>query len=158
MAMDDGPIRSVYAELISGWNHGDANAMTRDFAGSATMIGFDGSQIHDRDTARTYLAGIFADHQVASFVTLIREVREIAPGVALLRAEVGMVPPGQSKINPKTNAVQTLVAVQREGHWEIELFQNTPAAWHGREADVERLTAELQAAWESNSGLPSGRP
>jgi len=150
MPLDDGAIRSLYAGLIAGWNGGDAGAMTRDFAADATMIGFDGSEIHGRDTARTYLAGIFADHQVASFVTLVREVRELAPGVALLRAEAGMVPPGQSAINPKTNAVQTLVAVERGGHWEVELFQNTPAAWHGREADAERLTAELQAKLEAS--------
>lgn len=138
-------IESLYRSLIDGWNAGDAAAMTRDFADDAHMIGFDGSEITGRDHAREYLASIFKDHKVASFVTLIREVREIAPDVVLLRAHAGMLPPGESKIKPERNAVQTLVAVKRAGAWQIVLFQNTPAAWHGREDDVKALTAELQA-------------
>jgi len=138
-------IESLYRSLIGGWNAADAAAMTRDFADDANMIGFDGSEITGRDRAREYLAKIFADHKVASFVTLVREVREIAPGVALLRAHAGMLPPGEPTIKPERNAVQTLVAVQRAGAWQIVLFQNTPAAWHGREDDVNALTAELQA-------------
>jgi len=138
-------IESLYRSLIDGWNAGDAAAMTRDFADDAHMIGFDGSEITGRDHARQYLASIFADHKVASFVTLVREVREIAPNVVLLHAHAGMLPPGESTIKPERNAVQTLVAVQRAGAWQVVLFQNTPAAWHGREDDVKALTAELQA-------------
>ena len=44
--------------------------------------------------------------------------------------------------------MQTLVAVERDGGWKVALFQNTPAAWHGREDDVKALTAELQEAFE----------
>jgi hypothetical protein len=83
-------------------------------------------------------------------VTLIHEVRELAPDVMLLRAHAGMVPPGKSEINRATNAVQTLVAVRRDGRWQIALFQNTPAAWHGRENDASALTAELQAAFDAS--------
>jgi hypothetical protein len=57
-----------------------------------------------------------------------------------------MIPPLQTEIHPDRNAVQTIVTVQRDGAWRIELFQNTPAAWHGRDADRRALTAELQAA------------
>jgi hypothetical protein len=42
------------------------------------------------------------------------------------------------------------VAVKRGDRWQIALFQNTPAAWHGREDDANALTAELQAAFENN--------
>jgi uncharacterized protein (TIGR02246 family) len=59
-------------------------------------------------------------------------VRPLGPGVALLRAVPGMVPPGQSDINPAVNAMQSLVAAHRDGAWRIELFQNTPAAFYGR--------------------------
>jgi uncharacterized protein (TIGR02246 family) len=142
-------IRLVYRNLIAGWNAGDAAAMTRDFADDAEIIGFDGTEMTGRERIAAYLAGIFSNHKVASFVTLVREVRTIAPGVAILRAEVGMVPPGSAKINPATNAVQTLVAVEREGAWKVALFQNTPVAWHGREDDVKELTAELQEAFDA---------
>jgi uncharacterized protein (TIGR02246 family) len=151
MAVDEKAIRSLYDSMIDGWNRGDSAAMTRDFAEHAHIVGFDGSQENGRRRIREYLAGIFADHPVAAFVTLVREVREIVPGAAILRANAGMVPPGQAEINPKTNAVQSLIAAEHDGRWQVELFQNTPAAWHGREADVQTLTAELQAAWDTRA-------
>jgi uncharacterized protein (TIGR02246 family) len=120
--------------------------MTRDFSDDANIVGFDGTEVRGRNDFRDHAARIFADHKVASFVTVIRDVREIAPGVAILHANAGMLPPGKSEVNPAVNTVQTLVAVHRDGRWQIELFQNTPAAWHGREDDVNALTAELQSA------------
>jgi uncharacterized protein (TIGR02246 family) len=143
-------VRDIYERMIAGWNAGDAAAMTRDFADDGQIVGFDGSEVSGRERIATYLAGIFADHKVASFVTLVREVREIAPDVMLLRAHAGMVPPGKSEINRATNAVQSLMAVKRGGRWQIALFQNTPAAWHGRDDDANALTAELQAAFNAS--------
>lgn len=138
-------IRDLYETMIAGWNAGDAAAMTRDFADDGQIVGFDGSEVGGRERITAYLAGIFASHKVASYVTLVREVREIAPEVMILHAHAGMVPPGKSEINRATNAVQTLIAVKRGDRWQIALFQNTPAAWHGREDDANALTAELQA-------------
>ena len=138
-------IRDLYERMIAGWNAGDPAAMTRDFADDGQIVGFDGSEVSGREQIASHLAAIFANHKVASFVTLVREQREIAPDVMLLRAHAGMVPPGKSEINRATNAVQTLIAVKRGDRWQIALFQNTPAAWHGREDDVNALTAELQA-------------
>jgi uncharacterized protein (TIGR02246 family) len=143
-------VRDLYHRMIAGWNAGDAAAMTRDFADDGQIVGFDGSEVSGRERIASYLAGIFADHKVASFVTLVREVRELAPDVMLLRAHAGMVPSDKAAINRATNAVQTLVAVKRGDRWQIALFQNTPAAWHGREADADALTAELQASFNAS--------
>ena len=55
-----------------------------------------------------------------------------------------MVPPGQQDLNPAVNAVQTLVAAKHEGKWRIELYQNTPAQFHGRPDLAQRLTDELR--------------
>ncbi|MBV9068345.1 MAG: SgcJ/EcaC family oxidoreductase [Acidobacteria bacterium] len=140
-------IRDLYGRMIAGWNAGDAAAMTRDFADDGQIVGFDGSEVSGREQIASHLAGIFANHKVASYVTLVRDVRELAPDVMLLRAHAGMVPPGTSEINRATNAVQTLIAIKRGDRWRIALFQNTPAAWHGREDDANALTAELQAAF-----------
>ena len=54
-----------------------------------------------------------------------------------------MVPPGQTRLNPAVNAVQSLVAQDDDG-WRVVLFQNTPAQHHGRPDLVEQHTAELQ--------------
>ena len=42
------------------------------------------------------------------------------------------------------NAVQTVVAKQEHGRWLIALFQNTPAAYHGRPQASQQLTEELR--------------
>jgi uncharacterized protein (TIGR02246 family) len=143
-------IRDLYQRMIAGWNAGDAAAMTRDFTGDGQIVGFDGSEVSGRGRIESYLAAIFANHKVASYVTLVPEVRDLAPDVMLLRAHAGMVPPGKSEINRATNAVQTLIAVKYGDRWQVALFQNTPAAWHGREDDVNALTAELQAAFDAS--------
>jgi uncharacterized protein (TIGR02246 family) len=87
---------------------------------------------------------IFGDHQTAVYVAKVREVRFLAPSVALLRAVAGMVPIGHTDLNPAVNAIQSLVAVKHGEHWRIALFQNTPAQFHGRPELVEQMTEELR--------------
>ena len=87
---------------------------------------------------------IFADHPTAAYVGKVREVRFLAPEVALLRAVAGMVPPGRSDLNPAVNTVQSLVAAKQDGRWRIALYQNTPAQFHGRPDLAEELTEELR--------------
>jgi hypothetical protein len=68
--------------------------------------------------------------------------------VAVLRAVVGMVPAARSDIEPALNAIQTVVAVKRDGTWRIAFFQTTPAQFHGRPELVEQLTKELRQLLE----------
>ena len=55
-----------------------------------------------------------------------------------------MIPPGKTDIEPDVNAHQTLVAVKTNSNWRIELFQNTPAAFHGRPELVDKMKDELR--------------
>lgn len=71
-------------------------------------------------------------------------MRALGQDVALLRAVAGLLPHGQADLNPAANAIQSLVAVRRDGAWRIALFQNTPAQFHGRPELAEQLTAELR--------------
>ena len=73
------------------------------------------------------------------------ELLELAGDVAILRAVVGMIPPGQADINPAVNALQTVVATKSAGQWRIVLFQNTPAQFHGRPELTHQLNEELRA-------------
>jgi hypothetical protein len=61
------------------------------------------------------------------------------------------VPPNKTDINPEVNAVQTLVAARRGSVWQVALFQNTPAAFHGRPDDAKALTEELSRTLKSQS-------
>ena len=137
-------VRALYAELLACWNRRDAAAMAALYEENANVIGFDGSQMNGRAEIESEIGGIFADHQTAAYLGKVREVRFLSPDVALLRAVVGMVPPGGADINPAVNAIQSLVVTRQAGQWRIALFQNTPAQFHGRPELAEALTEELK--------------
>jgi hypothetical protein len=76
---------------------------------------------------------------------VIRSVRPVAPGVAMLLAHAGMIPPGDSDIDPRYHTVHTVVAVDEgAGRWRISLLQATPAAWQQHRGGREALTQELR--------------
>ncbi len=141
---DDSMVRALYAQLMAGWNTRSSTLFAAQFEEDANVVGFDGSQMNGRAEIESNLSQIFADHQTAAYVCKIREVRLLTPEVAILRAVVGMIPPGQSDINPAVNAIQTLVAVKHDEPWRAALFQNTPAQFHGRPDLARALTEELR--------------
>jgi uncharacterized protein (TIGR02246 family) len=143
-ALDEAVIRVLYHRLLDCWNAQDAEGFASLFAEDGHTIGFDGSPTNGRSTIARHLAEIFAHHKTARYVGIIREVRRLTDEVELLQAVAGMVPPGASEIQPEVNAVQSLVAVRHDGEWRLTLFQNTPAAFHGRPELVQALTEELQ--------------
>lgn len=141
---DENEVRALYRNLLDSWNRRSAGDYAAAFAEDGHVIGFDGSQMSGQAEIASTLQQIFADHPTAPYVSKVREVRLLSPDVAILRAVVGMVPPGQSDLNPQLNAIQTLVAVKRDDKWRIALFQNTPAQFHGRPEMVQQLTDELR--------------
>ncbi len=145
---DEIEIRALYRQMLDGWNKRSADAFATTFAEDGEVIGFDGSRMTGRAEIASTLGQIFADHVTAPYVSKVRSVRLLSPEVAILRAIVGMVPPGQSDLNPAVNAHQTLVAVKRNGIWRIALFQNTPAQFHGRPELVQQMTEELRQLLE----------
>jgi uncharacterized protein (TIGR02246 family) len=136
-------VETLYQQLLAAWNNQDARGMAVLFAQEGEMIGFDGSLAIGQDEIYSHLQPIFADHPTARFVSIVKSVRLLSPDVALLRAVAGMVPRGQSDINPAANTHHTLVAVKNE-QWRIQLFQNTPAQFHGRPELVQQMTDELR--------------
>ena len=146
----------LYDRLLGAWNDRDATAFADQFTGSGSSVGFDGSQMDGRDAIRSELARIFTDHTPATYVAKVREVRALGPGVTLLRAVAGMVPPGGHALQPERNVIQSLVAVLDSGAPRIALYQNTPASFHGRPELGEQLTAELTAVHRSGRIVDPG--
>jgi uncharacterized protein (TIGR02246 family) len=136
-------VRDLYERLLDAWNNMSAADFTTLFASDANVVGFDGSQMNGQTGIRTSLEGIFADHEPARYVGLIREVRFISDDVAVLRAVAGMVPRGEAELNENLT-IQSLVATQDGARWKIALWHNTPAAFHGRPEAREELFAELR--------------
>ncbi|MGG4446733.1 SgcJ/EcaC family oxidoreductase [Brevibacillus sp. HB1.1] len=137
-------IRTLYEQLITGWNDRSATGMSTPFATEGELIGFDGSQIIGRDEIFSHLDEIFSHHQTPPFVYKIRSVRLLSEEVGIVRAIAGMIPPGKSELDPALNTHQTLVAAKQGDKWEVTLFQNTPAQFHGRPDLVEQFTEELR--------------
>jgi uncharacterized protein (TIGR02246 family) len=150
-SMSEDEIRALYDALIAGWNGHDAEAMAGSFAVDGVVIGFDGSVSSGQQTISSEMASIFADHETARYAVKVHSVRSLGSQAMILRAIAGLVPPGQTAINPETNSHQTVVAEQHEGQWKIVLFQNTPAQFHGRPALVEDMTRELQAVADTST-------
>jgi uncharacterized protein (TIGR02246 family) len=140
------PIRRLYEQTLFAWNQQDAAAMAAQFEEDGNLVGFDGSQADSRAAIEDHLRPIFADHPTAAYVAKVREIQMLRRDVGLLRAVVGMIPPGSNDINPAGNTIQTLVSVESADGWRAALFQSTPAAWHGRPQDSAALTEELRDA------------
>ena len=137
-------VSTLYQQLLDSWNERDTVKMAALYTEDASVVGFDGSQMNGRDEIQTTIQSIFDDHQTATYIGKVREVRFLSPAVAILRAVVGMIPRGMSDINLAANAIQTVIAVKQREQWRVALFQNTPAQFHGRPEAVEALSAELR--------------
>lgn len=137
-------VQQLYNTLIDAWNRRDAKGMSDQFADQGVQIGFDGSKLIGKKEILAHLTPIFEDHPTAPFITKVKEIRSLGKDTAILYAIAGMVPPGKSDIEPAVNTHQTLVAVKKNNDWQVELFQNTPAQFHGRSELVEEMTEELR--------------
>ena len=117
-------IEKLHKELLTFWNNQNGSGMASLFAEDANVIGFDGSQMNGRLQIEKELKQVFASHKTARYVWKIEEIRFLDSHTALLRAIVGMVPPGKKELNSATNAIQSLIAVKQNDLWKISLFQN----------------------------------
>lgn len=137
-------VESLYNKLITSWNTRDADKFAECFSAQGNSIGFDGSEAIGRDMIAKHLKEVFDNHQTAEYIMIIKQIRFISKEVCILKAFVGMVPPGGEDINPAVNSIQTIVAKKEGNVWGIEQLQNTPAAFHGRPELSESLSAELR--------------
>jgi uncharacterized protein (TIGR02246 family) len=142
---DTAAVEELHARILDAWNGQDAAAYAESCTEDAIVVGFDGSEMHGREEIAGQLGAIFADHQVASYVRIVRGVRRLGEDVALVHAVVGMLPPGDREVMPDRNAVQLLLAVRTRDGWRAQSLQNTPARYDNRPEAAQALTDELQA-------------
>jgi uncharacterized protein (TIGR02246 family) len=143
------PILGLYQQLLQQWNKRNAAGMAGVFAPNGSLIGFDGSQLNGQQEIYEVMDEIFTNFPTAAYVSIVKEVRMLGDNAALVLAVVGMVAQGQTDISPAVNAIQTMTAAMVDGKWRVALFQNTPAAFHGRPELAEQLTNDLRQALHS---------
>jgi uncharacterized protein (TIGR02246 family) len=139
-------VRELYRKLLEAWDKRNARDYAMLFAPDAILVGFDGTQVFGQADIGAHISQVFSHHQTARYVSIVRGVRAVTADVVALSAVAGMVPPNKTDINPEVNAVQTMVAARRGSDWHVALFQNTPAAFHGRPDDAKALAEELRDA------------
>jgi uncharacterized protein (TIGR02246 family) len=150
----DKEIRELYGRLLEAWDKRNARDFALLFAPDGSIVGFDGTQVFGQAEVGAHLSEIFSHHQTARYISIVREVRALADGATILSAVAGMVPPDKDDINPEVNAVQTLVAVKTGAAWKVALFQNTPAALHGKQDAAKKLTEDLRGEMRRRTPKP----
>lgn len=147
----DSASRDLYSRLLDAWDKRNARDFALLFASDGSLVGFDGSQVNGQLEIGAHLSEIFSHHQTPRYIGIVREVRQLSAESALLRANSGLIPPGKDDIDPKLNAVQSMVAVQKGGSWKIAHFHNTPATFDQRPDLAQKLTEELRARLRAQS-------
>ena len=143
------PAVELYRRVIEAWNDRNAENLAAPFSDAGSIVGFDGTVINGRAAIKAHLIPIFNGHATPVYICKIREVRPLGERAALLRAIAGMIPRAKTDIDPDLNAIQTIVAARHGPDWQIEMFHNTPAAFHDRPQEAEALNAELRGVLKS---------
>jgi len=141
---DEITVLDLYYNLLDAWNKQDAHAFSKFFSGTAHVIGFDGSQMLGQEQVEVELKKIFQDHNTGRYIAKVKDMDHLDTHCILLSAITGIIPADDYEIDPSKNAIQSLVAVKKNDAWQIELFQNTPAQFHGRPELSKDLTTELE--------------
>lgn len=137
-------VQQVYEQLLENWNNKNAYQIAELFREDGESIGFDGSQSLGRQEVFSHLHLVFEQHDTPRYIGKVKKIHFLRPEIAILRAIAGIVLPGQHDISPSENAHHTLVMIYDAERWEIQLFQNTPAQFHGRPELSRQMTDELR--------------
>jgi len=146
VATDEAAIRTLYQQLMDGWNAASGDAFASLFEEDGDLVGFDGTHIKGQQEIASFHQHLFAMFLKGSrLVGKVRSVRFLTSDVAVMHVVGGTVMARQIDLEPERNSVQTLVAVKRNGVWRFAAFQNTRATYMGRPEESQKLTEELRA-------------
>jgi uncharacterized protein (TIGR02246 family) len=132
---DEAVVRTLYEELMAGWNKGSGEAFAAGFAEDGDLIGFDGTHLKGRHAIASFHQPLFDKWLKGTrLVGKVRRVGFLSPDVALIHSVGGTVMRGRSQPSPERDSIQTLVAIKRRGEWRFAAFQNTRLRPMGRNA------------------------
>jgi uncharacterized protein (TIGR02246 family) len=145
-ADDEATIRSLYFQMIDGWNKGSGDAFAAPFAEDGDLVGFDGTHLKGRQEIASFHQRLLDTFVKGSrLVGKIRNIRFLTPDVAIMHGVGGTTMAGQSDIDPERNSIHTLVVMKgSDDKWRIAAFQNTRAQYIGRPDMSQALTEELR--------------
>ena len=125
-AIDEAAVRTLYQQLMDGWNQGSGTAFAVAFTEDGDLVAFDGTHFHGRAEIAPFHQELFDKWLKGSrLVGQVKCVRFLSPDIALMHAVGGTIMRGKSQPAPERDSIQTLVAVRQNGEWLLAAFQNT---------------------------------
>jgi uncharacterized protein (TIGR02246 family) len=123
---DEAAVRSLYLQLMEGWNQGSGEAFAAPFAENGDLVAFDGLHFKGRREIIPFQQSLFDKWLKGTrLVGQVKSVRFLTPDVALMHVIGGTILRGETKPSPVRDSIQTLVAVRKNGEWKLAAFQNT---------------------------------
>ena len=123
---DEALVRSLYAQLMQGWNAGSGAVFAAPFAEDGDLVAFDGTHFKGRQAIIDFQQPLFDRWLKGTrLVGEVQSVRFLNPDIAVMHAIGGTVMRGKAKPDPARDSIQTLVAVRNAGTWQLAAFQNT---------------------------------
>lgn len=142
---DETAIRSLYRQMVDGWNSGSGDTFAAPFTDDSDFIGFDGTHMKGRQQIAAFHQMLFNNFVKGSrLVGKIRHIRFLSSDFAVMIAVSGTVMAGQSNIEPERNSIHALVAIKHDRKWHFTAFQNSRAQFIGRPEESQALTEELR--------------
>ena len=122
---DEAAVRDLHRRLMDGWNRGSGDAFAAVFAEDGDQVAFDGTHLEGR-------AEIASSHQElfdrwmkgTRLVGRIEDIRFPSPDVAIAHAVGSTVMRGKMEPSRERDSIQTLVAVKRDGEWQLAALDN----------------------------------
>jgi uncharacterized protein (TIGR02246 family) len=137
-AGDDARITAIPAGIAAAWSDGNGRAIGALYAETGTLVAGDGNVVRGPDAIARYhdeqFRSVLRDTRLD--VTCARgsdrssepfdcEIQHLAPGIALLQTQGGIVWPNKGELLPEHRGIQSFVLVKADDTWRIALFQNT---------------------------------
>ena len=131
---DETSVRSLYRQMIEGWDRGSGADFAAPFAENSRFIAFDGTCFKGRDEIAVTHQRLFDTHLKGTLLTgQVLDIRFLREDVAVLYAAGNTVMRGKIEPSPERESVQTLVAVKDHGQWQLTTFHNTRVRPIGRD-------------------------
>jgi uncharacterized protein (TIGR02246 family) len=124
-AQDEQEIREVIERTFAAWGRADAAAYVADFTEDSDYVAFDGVRQSKVETERSHRALFAGPLYGTRLEGGVEAVRFVTPDVAVVHATGAVVFGWQRKPGRGRASRQTIIAVRRDGRWQLTAFQNT---------------------------------
>ncbi len=132
---DEAAVRSLFQQLIDGWNRGSGADFAAAFTEDGDLVAFDGTRFKGREEIGPFHQQLFDKWMKGTrLVGQVQDVRFLGPDVALVHAVGSTIMKGKHEPSPERDSIQTLVATRQDCEWRLAAFQNTRVRPIGRNA------------------------